>query len=535
MRADDLGVGGQVGHARRVLGQLRGGRDHHDGGVREVGQRAGADRARAAEREHLLEVHHVRGDLQRAAVDDDDVEGLVAQQEVQRGGRADAARSPDECDRGGHVRRIGSPPSSPRRRNERLESADEASRRAIAAPPRPRRPDRAGGGLEARHHARTARTAIRSASPAPPTACCTPVWHHPTGPNTEDLLHTPISAVGQGRRRDPGAVGLDRLHEPRGGQRPGRRPARVLGWLPHDRHDRSAEGDQHRALGRRRRQLGAAAGPGQPGRRAGLREPDLGRPCAAARSSRRGSARSARGCTPVSPRRRRTSTTRRRSVSYGNEPQLATDAERHDRMAWYSNATGHLGVLRRRRPGRRAGGSAQTMPNTSDLQVGMLGRTPFVARPGGGLYAAYPTGYPTQNRVRVWRVGTRRPAGSQGERHGPPVAIAGAPDGRLWIAWIDNRGGEPASAPCAPTARRRVGARPSPRAAGKARGATGSTPARRRAGADVLGNFNDGTSSTTATYHRRLLPGPTLRAAPRRSARARGPTCGSPSWTRATR
>ncbi len=73
----------QVGHARAVHGQRRGGGDDHDVGLRELGQRADADRARAAQREHLLEVHLVRGGHPRAAVDEDDVVGLGPEQEVE--------------------------------------------------------------------------------------------------------------------------------------------------------------------------------------------------------------------------------------------------------------------------------------------------------------------------------------------------------------------------------------------------------------------------------------------------------------------
>ena len=45
------------------------------------------------------------------------------------------------------------------------------------------------------------------------------------------------------------------------------------------------------------------------------------------------------------------------------------------------------------------------------MRVGQLGRTAIVARPGegfrptGGFDVAYPTGYPTLNRIRLWRVG----------------------------------------------------------------------------------------------------------------------------------
>ena len=89
-------------------------------------------------------------------------------------------------------------------------------------------------------------------------------------------------------------------------------------------------------------------------------------------------------------------------------------------------------------------GSAATMPGTSDMQVGMLGRTPLAARAGGGFYVAYATGYPTQNRVRVWRVGaSNAPVIAKLAGNADPVALAAAPDGRLWLVWTDTSSGAP--------------------------------------------------------------------------------------------
>ena len=122
---------------------------------------------------------------------------------------------------------------------------------------------------------------------------------------------------------------------------------------------------------------------------------------------------------------------------YGYDPNLATDAANRTVMAWYSSANGHLGVLAQDVGADGSPvGSAQTMPNTSDMKIGMLGRTPLVARDGGGFYVAYPTGYPAQTRVRLWRIGSSnapliaRVAGSGS----PAVAIAAAGDGRLWVS-----------------------------------------------------------------------------------------------------
>ena len=81
------------------------------------------------------------------------------------------------------------------------------------------------------------------------------------------------------------------------------------------------------------------------------------------------------------------------------------------------------------------------MPGTANMTVGMLGRTPIVARVGGGFYVAYATGYPSLNRVKVWKVGatgTTEIAKTVGNN--TSTTIAAAPDGRLWVAWVKRVG-----------------------------------------------------------------------------------------------
>src|SRR6202011_2527497 len=90
---------------------------------------------------------------------------------------------------------------------------------------------------------------------------------------------------------------------------------------------------------------------------------------------------------------------------YGYDTGIAADAAGRTMLAWYSNATGHLGVFAQGvAPDGSPIGSAANMPGTGNMAVGMIGRTPLVARSGGGFYVAYVTGYPALNRVRLWRV-----------------------------------------------------------------------------------------------------------------------------------
>ena len=209
--------------------------------------------------------------------------------------------------------------------------------------------------------------------------------------------------------------------------------------------------------------------------------------------------------------------------NYGYDPNLVTDASGRTVMAWYSSASGRLGVLAQDvAPDGSPVGSAVTMPGTGDMRVGMAGLTPIVARAGGGIYVAYPTGYPAMDRVRLWRVGAgsaRQIARLRGTG-GSPVTIAAASDGRLWVVWVDNRGGAPHV--LAQRSNRTASTFGATVDAGRPRG----SPAAYRLGAspiggalDVLANFNIGTEPRSATYHRRILPGLTLKAAPRRLRR----------------
>ena len=157
------------------------------------------------------------------------------------------------------------------------------------------------------------------------------------------------------------------------------------------------------------------------------------------------------------------------------------------------------------------------MPNTGDMKVGMLGRTPLAARRGGGLYVAYPT----PNQIRVWRVGAgNAPAvGRVGGSGSPAVAIAPADEGRLWVLWTKGFGDPDVLARRSNRGATTFGAVVN---AGHPRDAMQAykLDASDADGAlDVLANFNIGTTSTAVTSYRRILPGLTLRARPTRMRR----------------
>jgi hypothetical protein len=146
------------------------------------------------------------------------------------------------------------------------------------------------------------------------------------------------------------------------------------------------------------------------------------------------------------------------------------------------------------------------------MQIGQTGRTGIAARAGGGTFVASATGYPSLNRIRVWRVGAARSVLVGKAEGGASASVAADGAGHVWAVWEDDHGADP-----------RVFARRSNRS-GTAWGATvaagrpkGSVSAydvdASPIGATALDTFgvfalNDG--SPQATFTRRILAGLTL-------------------------
>ena len=347
-------------------------------------------------------------------------------------------------------------------------------------------------------------------------------WHHRTGPNTEDLLHTVVSPAGVVGSTNPIQSGWTGFTNPA---------------LVRDRDGirafwggfRTTESsDPQKELNTALSPDGGATWALQPGSVVATGAQAYASPIAATVRSSGTTLQSwagtlgtwvHSGLSPASPNHEYQAPI----GQYGFDPGLATDADDRTIIAWYSNAAGHLGVLAQDVAADGSSvGSAVTMPGTGDMAVGMIGRTPVVARKGGGIYVAYPTGYPSQNRVRIWRVGAgdapvvAKVSGSGNQ----PVTVAADDDGRLWVVWAQNKNGVP-----------RVLARRSNKTATifgatvKAGRAPSSTAAYRldasasKGALDIVGNFNIGTTSATAAYYRRILPALTLKASPDRLPR----------------
>jgi hypothetical protein len=198
---------------------------------------------------------------------------------------------------------------------------------------------------------------------------------------------------------------------------------------------------------------------------------------------------------------------------FGYDPGLATSSTGVPYVAWASNATGRSGVWAqplqangtpaappRLMPGILAGGFAQ-----------QLERTPIAARAGGGVYVAYPGGYPASRRVVLWRVGdagARVLAEAPGDHHATVSATA---DGRLWAAWSDEHGRVYAAR--SNRSAKTFGAVVSARAPGSGSSYALDASAGPDGGLDI---FVLTDAVRTATFQTHLLPGLTVRAAPNR-------------------
>ena len=343
-------------------------------------------------------------------------------------------------------------------------------------------------------------------------------WHHPTGPNTADLLHTAISPAGKVGATTPVQSGWTGFTNPALVVEPAGLRAFWGGFRTTDSSD--PQNETNTALS----QDGGASWALQPGSVVPLGAQSYASNTAATVRADGSTLQSFAGTLGTWVHAGLSPATANLDFQaplghYGYDPNLATDATDRTVLAWYSNAAGHLGVQVQDVAADGAPvGTAATMPNTGDMQVGMLGRTPLVARKGGGFYVAYPTGYPSSDRVRLWRVGAaaaplvERVRGSGS----PAVAVAAADDGRLWVVWTEGFGDPDVLARRSNKSATTFGATVN---AGHPKDALQAykVDASAAGGAlDVLGNFNIDTSATAVTSYRRLLPGLTLQARPRK-------------------
>jgi hypothetical protein len=210
-------------------------------------------------------------------------------------------------------------------------------------------------------------------------------------------------------------------------------------------------------------------------------------------------------------------------------PTVVDDAARRLWVSWcgFGGSAGGLFVQRADPATGAPIGAVRKLPGSTTLNQGAqvstcnlertaARRTPMVARAGGGVFIAGSTGYPTLSRVNVWRIDPsgQVPAGSfvvaAGAFGHTTPALAAAPDGRIWVAWLEAAAG-----------RVTIAARRSNRL-----GTAWGEPVRVRASGgwipgalnvsaqggrlDVLG-LMDSVGAGNSVQHTQLLPGLTLR------------------------
>lgn len=338
------------------------------------------------------------------------------------------------------------------------------------------------------------------------------VWSHPTGPNTEDLNHTAITRDGRLGATNPVQTGWTGFSNAALVLDPGGLRTFWGGFRSTD------SGDPHDEVSTALSPDGGASWALQPGsinpRGAQSYASNLAatvRPDGSTLQAFAGTLGTwvHAGLSPATPNHDYQAP----FGQYGYDPNLTTDTGGRSVLAWFSSATARAGVLAQLVAADGSpSGQVLTMPGTSGMRSGMLGRTPLAAL-GPSLYAAYPT----PNRIRVWRIGTANAPviGRIGGSGSPAVAIAPTADGRLWILWTKGFGDPDVYARRTNVGARKFGAVVNaghPRDAMQAYKLDASAVGGML---DVLGNFNIGTTTTAVTSHRRILPGLTLRARPR--------------------
>ena len=336
-------------------------------------------------------------------------------------------------------------------------------------------------------------------------------WHHPTGPNTADLNHTVITRAGRVGATSPIQSGWTGFTNTALVTEPGGLRAFWGAFRTTDTNDPQRETNTALSAD------GGASWALQPGQV----NPSGAQSYASSHAATvRGDGSTLQafagtlgtwvhaGLTPATANH-----DYMQGLQYGNDPNLATDATNRTIMAWYSNATGRLGVLAQDVGADGSPGPGPlTMPGTGAMSVGMLGRTPLAARASGGFFVAYPT----PGGVRAWRVGTGNAPVVAGIDNSPAAAVTAAGDGRIWVLWTKGFGDPDVLARRSNKSATRFGATVNAGHPRNARQAYRLDASAAGNALDVLANFNIGSTTDAVTSYRRLRPGLTLKASPNR-------------------
>lgn len=136
----------------------------------------------------------------------------------------------------------------------------------------------------------------------------------------------------------------------------------------------------------------------------------------------------------------------------GYDPNIAADAVNNAvTVAWYSNSSSAPGIWSQAldpASGNPTGepvrmpGSVTTLDGQEE-SIAIDHRVPLATLQTGGFFVAYPSGYPSADKVLVWQVGatTARKVGTNNVASLTGTTISATGDNRLWVAWSANAGG----------------------------------------------------------------------------------------------
>jgi hypothetical protein len=132
------------------------------------------------------------------------------------------------------------------------------------------------------------------------------------------------------------------------------------------------------------------------------------------------------------------------------QPDVAVDQGGDAYVAFFSNATGDEGLWVQgldQNTGQPTGVPVRVPGSSVDFQgkqqsVQQLLRTQIVARPGGGVWIAGSSGYPTANKPYVWKVGTPKQIPIALTKGGDSITVLSADSaGHLWAVWTERVSG----------------------------------------------------------------------------------------------
>ena len=122
-------------------------------------------------------------------------------------------------------------------------------------------------------------------------------------------------------------------------------------------------------------------------------------------------------------------------------------------LVWASNATGESGVWAARVDQSSGAmlGSPVKLPGSTTRFAGaqqfdmMTSRVPVTGRPNaGGVYVAYPTGYPSTKVVKLWKLTASKVSSvtvATGSRAKDQTAVAADGKGHVWVVWSQEASG----------------------------------------------------------------------------------------------